>query len=268
MVLVIKRVLHCGVDDNMTQTHMATCLVQQVDRSTESLLGRALVIYSAIKVDVFKNWMEKKEGNLSREMERRLQNQTQEIWLRVWLYGCMHTHSHELIQEKLKKFKCISYTSCSGYESWEFSYGRGGLFGVRIQGSSILWWKRHSKAKSSGLRRQKHDPACSHPSQQREDCKCLLFGSLFSLLVLSGNTTHEMMTYQHQVRNPADPLWKQPHRHTQRCTSLLTCSFLNAPMLIKINHNTQFYTRDMLASKSETLGTAHTLIPLYTGKQA
>lgn len=55
MVLVIKRVLHRGVDDNMTQTHMATCLVQQVDRSTESLLGRALVIYGAIKVDVNKN---------------------------------------------------------------------------------------------------------------------------------------------------------------------------------------------------------------------
>lgn len=55
MVLVIKRGLHCGVDDNMTQTHMAACLVQQVDRSTESLLGRALIIYSAIKVDVIKN---------------------------------------------------------------------------------------------------------------------------------------------------------------------------------------------------------------------
>lgn len=55
MVLVIKRVLHCGVDDNMTQNHMATCLVQQVDRSTEALLGRALVIYGAIKVDVNKN---------------------------------------------------------------------------------------------------------------------------------------------------------------------------------------------------------------------
>lgn len=55
MVLKIKWVLHCGIDDNMTQTHMATCLVQQVDRSTESLLGRALVIYSAIKVGVNKN---------------------------------------------------------------------------------------------------------------------------------------------------------------------------------------------------------------------
>lgn len=83
---------------------------------------------------------------------------------------------------------------------------------------------------------------------------CLVL--FFPLLVLSGNTTHEMMTYQHQVRNPADPLWKQSHRYTQRCTSLLTYSFLNAPMLIKINHNTQFYNRDMLASKSETLGTA------------
>lgn len=56
--------------------------------------------------------MEKREGNLSREMERRLQNQTQEIWLHIWLYVCTHMHSHELIQEKLKKFNCISYTSC------------------------------------------------------------------------------------------------------------------------------------------------------------
>lgn len=32
-------------------------------------------------------------------------------------------------------------------------------------------------------------------------------------------------------------------------------------MLIKINHNTQFYNRDMLASKSETLGTAEHIDP-------
>lgn len=83
MVLVIKRVLYCGVDNNMTQTQMAICLVQQVDRSTESLLGRAWVIYSAIKVGVNQNGMETRDGNVSREMERRLQNQTQEVWLHI-----------------------------------------------------------------------------------------------------------------------------------------------------------------------------------------
>lgn len=55
MVLVIKRVLHCVVANNIIQTHMAICLVQQVGRSTESLLGRILVIYSTIEVSVNQN---------------------------------------------------------------------------------------------------------------------------------------------------------------------------------------------------------------------
>lgn len=56
--------------------------------------------------------METREGNVSKEKERRLQNETQEIWLHIWLHACTHMHSRELIQEKLKKFKGISYTSC------------------------------------------------------------------------------------------------------------------------------------------------------------